>query len=142
MTHSFVQVGIAAAQQSADVASDDRSGLLARDRLPEIAVEERLELERAKLLDQVGSRLLAPLLRFGRRIRARRASLTTCRSRGSSGCERLLGGCTANQERAHAKTSHAGERDRPGVTSDEPGRAVRMSQASCVAFCRESVRLS
>jgi hypothetical protein len=51
---------IRSCEASTDVVPDHGSRLLTRDRLLEVTTEERLELERAKLVDQVRGGFLPP----------------------------------------------------------------------------------
>src|SRR5207247_2812338 len=56
----IAQLRVGAAEQGPDVAADPGAGLVARDGLGVLALEQALELEPAELLDEIGGRLVSP----------------------------------------------------------------------------------
>ena len=71
MTHSSLRTGSAPRKTAPTFRPWIRPGLVGRDLLDELALEERLELEAAELVDQVGGRLAGslapPAAELGRR---------------------------------------------------------------------------
>ena len=134
------QLRVRSAQQGTDVAALDGAGLLARDRLDVSAVKQRLELEAAKLLDQVGNRLLsrcsASAAEFGRGQHFHH--VPQARLLGSRRLVRLAGG--GRPMRPAKMQTRSQTRPRPASRD-----AVDMSESlrsSPPSLFRESVRLS